>query len=224
MEWDSAVSEVKPHVVKIETPQGHGTGFLFIVSEETNYLGIATARHVIEHADKWQTPIRLRNQSNNTTQLYKEEDRVIVMDPRRDKDLAVILIRQGSLDLPSSPIKLLPPDVSLLVGSEVGWIGYPARFGLCFFSGRISGRMGTFGSHDFAYLIDGVAINGVSGGPVIVRHEDHEPRIVGSITAYYPNRATGEALPGLSLAQDVSSLHMVTQAIRSLEESHRTGD
>ena len=100
-------------------------------------------------------------------------------------------------------------------------MGYPASFELCFFSGRISGSIGLFGSDDHAYLIDGVAIDGVSGGPVVVKSEKWGTRIIGSISAYFANHTADETLPGLSIAQDVSHLHETVSAIKSIDEARR---
>jgi hypothetical protein len=88
----------------------------------------------------------------------------------------------------------------LPIGAEVGWLGFPAiaQYTLCFFSGNVS----AWQEWRNAYLIDGVAINGVSGGPVIYSTPTDGVQIVGCISAYRANRATGEALPGLSIAQD----------------------
>ena len=33
MNWDQVVKKVSSHVVKIETPSGHGTGFLFMYND-----------------------------------------------------------------------------------------------------------------------------------------------------------------------------------------------
>jgi hypothetical protein len=59
MNWDEVVERVAPSIVKIETPRGHGTGFLCFYNEAKNLCGIATAHHVVEHADNWQEPIRI---------------------------------------------------------------------------------------------------------------------------------------------------------------------
>lgn len=72
-----------------------------------------------------------------------------------------------------------------------------------------------------AYLIDGVAINGVSGGPVIYSTQADGVQIVGSISAYSANRATGETLPGLSVAQDVSHFQEIASRVRSIDEANR---
>ena len=40
------------------------------------------------------------------------------------------------------------------------------------------------------------------------------------MSAYYVNRATGEALPGLLSAQDVSHFHGVADSIRNIDEAN----
>ena len=202
MNWNELVEKVAPSIVKIETPSGHGTGFLCFYNETKTMLGIATAHHVVSHAEQWQQPIRISHYHTQTTIFLKESDRIIWSD--ENKDSAIILVFSGNLQLPENPIPLLPTDNRLPIGVEVGWLGYPAMaaYTLCFFSGNISAWQ------DFrnAYLVDGVAINGVSGGPVIYSHPTDGVQIVGSISAYRANRATGEALPGLSIAQERFSL------------------
>ena len=217
MNWDEIVEKVMPSIVKIETPAGHGTGFLCLYNERRNLCGIATAHHVVSHADQWQQPIRINHYSSSTTVFVKESDRVIWVDSNRDS--AVLLVDVGELQFPESPIPLLPIEKRLPIGVEVGWLGYPAivENTLCFFSGNVSAWQ------DFrnAYLIDGVAINGVSGGPVIYSTPTDGVQIVGSISAYRANRATGEALPGLSIAQDVSHFQHIVSRIRSIDEANR---
>lgn len=122
-----------------------------------------------------------------------------------ERDSAVILVPVQKLQLPKDVIPLRPTSDRLPIAEEVGWLGYPApaSYTLCFFSGNVS----AWQEFRHAYLIDGVAINGVSGGPVISSTSTEGVQIVGTISAYIANRATGEALPGLSVAQDVSNLH-----------------
>lgn len=217
MDWTELVDKVTPSIVKIETPRGHGTGFLCFYNDSRTLLGIATAHHVISHAEKWQEPIRISHYVSSTSTFLKETDRVIW--PDEDKDSAILLVKVGDLNLPQNPIPLLPIDNRLPIGVEVGWLGYPAiaQFTLCFFSGNVSARQ-EFRS---AYLIDGVAINGVSGGPVIYSHATDGVHIVGSISAYRANRATGETLPGLSVAQDVSHFQNSFSQVRSIDEANR---
>jgi hypothetical protein len=217
MNWNEIVDKVMPSLVKIETPMGHGTGFLCLYNEARNLCGIATAHHVVSHADQWKQPIRINHYASMTTAFVKEEERVIWGDVNRDS--AVLLMSVGELELPKDPIPLLPIERRLPIGVEVGWLGYPAiaQNTLCFFAGNVSAWQ------DFrsAYLIDGVAINGVSGGPVIYSTPTEGVQIVGSISAYRANRATGEVLPGLSIAQDVSHFQDSASRVRSIDEGNR---
>ena len=230
MDWYEFIDEVSPSVVKIETPAGHGTGFICHYSQNETLMAIATAKHVIEYADYWQQPIRLL--SNKGSLLLQEHERVIFQADSQDS--AMILTTKGpDLAPPDDLIPLLPLGDQLVVGVEVGWIGYPAipvigNPGQHFFSGKIS----AFNDHDKSYFIDGVAINGVSGGPVFCEMWDEEPResqilhketqIIGSIAAYIPNRATGEVFPGLSVAGDLTQLHEMVQRFKNLQEAQKT--
>ena len=143
--------------------------------------------------------------------------RAILTNPATDS--AVILFESGILEFPGDLIQLRQIESRLNIGAEVGWLGYPAiePYSLCFFSGNVSARRDDLKS----YLIDGVAINGVSGGPVINSTVADGVQFVGVMTAYRANRATGEALPGLSIAQDVSHFHGVIQHVRSIDEANR---
>jgi hypothetical protein len=52
MSWDLAVKTVAPHIVRIETPNGYGTGFLAFWNHDRSWCGIATAAHVVKHAKR----------------------------------------------------------------------------------------------------------------------------------------------------------------------------
>jgi hypothetical protein len=174
-EWFHFTDQLAPSVVKIETPTGTGTGFLCAYNEAKTIAAIATAHHVVEDADKWQQPIRIRAGENNI--LLLESDRVIWPDKAKATDSAVIIASSAKLNilqLPENPIPLLPGDKHLKVGVEVAWLGYPGigPQTLCFFSGKISAWQPTQGR----YLIDGVATHGVSGGPVFFQANDAEVR------------------------------------------------
>jgi hypothetical protein len=215
MHWNTIVEKVSPYVVKIETPGGHGTGFLCLHNDDKTFFGIATAAHVVRYADDWQQPLRLHHHSSSDVAFLKEDQRVIWLDDATDS--AVILVESNHLGLPETAIPLLPMTTPLEIGAEVGWLGFPAvaPSSLCFFSGNISARQ----EWRHAYLIDGVAINGVSGGPVMFSTDADGVQIVGSISAYVSNRATGEALPGLAIARDVSYLHDSISKLKSIDEA-----
>lgn len=218
MSWDKAIKIIEPHVVKIETPNGHGTGFLAFYNYDGAWCGIATAAHVVSHADEWQEPIRIRNGASAAPKFLKADERVIYVD--RSNDSAVVLFLKNELQLPESPIALLPMDQPCGIGSDIGWLGYPAiePTTLCFFSGTVSARQPS----KKAYLVDGVAIHGVSGGPVFhcVDPDAERVTIIGCVSAYQANRVTGEALPGLLKAQDVSHFHAIAGHIRSIDEAN----
>ncbi len=215
MSWNEVVERVTPYIVKVETPAGHGTGFLCLYNQDKSLYGIATALHVVSHADDWQEAIRLRHFPSGTSVFLKEPGRHIFCDQRTDS--AVIVAAPDSIQLPGDTLPLLPTESSLPIGTEVGWLGFPgiAEFTLCFFSGNISARQ----DWRHAYLIDGVAINGVSGGPVFFLREPEGVQIIGTLSAYVSNRATGDTLPGLSIARDVSHFHDTISQIRSLDEA-----
>lgn len=217
MNWDQIVQKVTPHIVKIETQSGHGSGFLFMYNDNKSWCGIATAAHVLYQADKWKQPIQIFHSESNQTLFLQANERVITID--WETDSAVLLFNKVELPLPQDLIPLLPSSSPLNIGLEVGWLGFPAieSFTLCFFSGIISARQ------DFrkAYLIDGVAINGVSGGPVLYSTGTEGIQFIGTVNAYKANRVTGEALPGLLIAQDVSHFHGVLQHVRSIDEANK---
>lgn len=183
MNWDQVVQKVTPYIVKIETPTGYGTGFLSFYNSDKSWCGIATAAHVVSDADEWQKPIRIRHQGSDSALFLQPNERVIYINWNTDS--AVVLFLKGKLQLPEVPIALFPVGASLGIGVEVGWLGFPAieSYTLCFFSGIVSARQ----EQRKAYFIDGVAINGVSGGPVLFLTETEGVQIVGSVSQYRVN-------------------------------------
>jgi hypothetical protein len=217
MNWDSIIQKVSPYIVKIETPSGSGTGFLCAFNENRTLCGIATALHVVSEADEWQQPIKIHSHDFKHHIFLKESERVIYTDWKTDS--AVILLATGELEFPNTLIPLRPMETPISIGVEVGWLGYPSiePWTLCFFSGSVSARR----EDRSAYLIDGVAINGVSGGPVIFSSGTDGAQFVGVVSAYHANRQRGDALPGLLVAQDVSHFHQIVQHLRSRDEAQK---
>jgi len=123
--------------------------------------------------------------------MFKESDRVIFTN--WETDSAVILIPKPDFPFPEKIIDLFPTTDVIKLGSEVGWLGFPSiePFTLCFFAGCISARRNN------TYLIDGVSINGVSGGPVLYVPDATNIQIIGIISFYRANRLPGDTLPGL---------------------------
>jgi hypothetical protein len=180
-DWHHAVDSLGSRVVRIATPVGTGSGFILSWQSKTGLCAVATAAHVIDHASYWEQPIRLDQIQTGKTCLLRQEHRAIFSDPKRDT--AVIVLESNQLDVPSGELEFIPDGKHLKVGNEVGWLGFPSITpSLCFFSGRIS----AYRQEEQAYLIDGVAINGVSGG-VVFFLGDEEPVVVGVVSAYVPN-------------------------------------
>jgi hypothetical protein len=69
------------------------------------------------------------------------------------------------------------------------------------------------------YLVDGVAINGVSGGPAFRGEDDGTVSLIGVLSAYIPNRATGETLPGLAVVASVAEFHQMVASFKSFDEA-----
>jgi hypothetical protein len=202
--------------LKFQPLAGYGTGFLTFYNHDNAWCGIATAAHVVSHADEWQQPIRITHQQSNQPAFRKEDERVILLD--QPTDSAIVLCLKGELQLPEVPIALRPMGDPCGLGIDVGWLGFPAiePSALCFFAGTISARL----ESKSAYLIDGVAINGVSGGPVFHCPDSDHVQVIGCISAYHANRVTGETLPGLLRAQDVSHFHGVAETVRNIDEAN----
>ena len=210
VEWYEIVDVVAPHVVRIWTPQGSGTGFLVSISKNTPMCAVATAAHVIAHAHYWEEPIRIEHQSSGKTLILRQADRAMYVE--NEKDTAAIVFERGDLILPSEVLSLAPKAKYFKSGVEIGWLGYPAmpKASLCFFSGRISAWI----QEDDAYLVDGVAINGVSGGPAF-----RGDTLAGVVSAYIPNRNTGEVLPGLAVVRGVGQFHEVADSFKTLDDA-----
>ncbi|HZP61147.1 MAG TPA: serine protease [Opitutaceae bacterium] len=214
LHWAEATERVGKYTFMIRTPQGHGSGFL-ITTRKTGLCGIATAWHVVQHADEWSLPIKILHHATGKEMLLKEEDRYIYR--RSDRDVALIIFSPQGLDsLPIDQLELAPQNKSLRQGLSVGWLGFPALRPslLCFFEGKVS----AWDEATDSYLIDGVAINGVSGGPVF-RSFGSFTNILGCVSAYIPNRSTGESLPGLCVVQSITPFHGFLENIKSIEEA-----
>ncbi len=136
--WSQAVEIIAPHVMRIATPQGSGTGFLISNGHNNAVCGIATAAHVVDHAHYWEEPIRIDHVSSGKSVVVRRQERAVFLDEGRDT--AAILFNRGDLPIPTDPLPLAPKDMFLKVGNKIGWLGFPAipAASLCFFSGDIS--------------------------------------------------------------------------------------
>ena len=228
-QWDQAVQRVTPYMFNISTPKGAGTGWIVGMSRTSDFCAIATAAHVIDHARQWEFPIRLRHADSDRGVLLQHSDCRFHVDDR--SDTAAIILERAVLPIGIDDAEkyeswmqgvpqLIQQGAPLLPGAEIGWLGYPAVVSrdphICFFSGRVS----SYDLRSRQYLVDGVAINGVSGGPAFcLRGSELEG--IGVVTAYIPNLAapSSGALPGVAAVQDVSEFYSIVQEFRNLDES-----
>lgn len=214
IDWSDVVDYVAPYIVKISTPVASGSGFLLSSQSKTNICVIATAAHVVDHAHYWEEPIRIDHPYSGKSLLVRQHQRALFVDPARDT--GALVIERGDIPFPEVPLELLPADKYLRVGNEIGWLGFPVIASqMCFFSGRIS----AWREDHKSYLVDGVAINGVSGGPAFCWFDGPAPMILGVISAYISNRQSLGTLPGLAVATDVSHFHEVLPEFASIDEA-----
>jgi hypothetical protein len=128
-----------------------------------------------------------------------------------DSALVTIPTKQR-LHTPDDLLALYPVESMLPRGATVGWMGFPGLVHphLCFFQGVVSGHL----ENPPVYLIDGVAINGVSGGPAV----DDRGQLVGFVTAYMPNEVeVGVTLPGLMILTPINLVRLWMQEIVGAE-------
>lgn len=219
-QWYEKLGSITQYVFEISTPGGRGTGFQIFVNSE-GFCGVATALHVIDHALEWDEPIKIiHHQSGRSLVLKAGDDRAIL--PHPDQDLAFIFFHKKTLPIKDSPASLIEPQTNIVQGVEMGWLGFPSvapPHGMCFFAGHVSAYLKAIGS----YLVDGVVINGVSGGPAFfIDESSNEIKVCGVITAYMPNRAYGDSLPGLSIVRDVEPYREELERLKSIPEAEKT--
>lgn len=215
LSWQGAVDVVKPHVVKIVTPQGSGTGFLIAHAKSKNLCGVATAAHVVSHAHYWEELVRVEHYDSGQSVILRPASRAILID--EEKDTGAIIFNKEGIPFSDTVLSLIPEKRFARVGGELGWLGFPAiaPANLCFFAGRVS----CWDQVHLSYLIDGVAINGVSGGPVF--HTDGKTGVfvIGVVSAYIPSQTMAGPLPGLCVVRDVSQFQNLIPTFKSLDEA-----
>ncbi len=218
MEMYEAIDMIRPHVFTISTPNGSGTGWLVSLSKNTALCAVATAAHGVDYSHYWELPIRQVYIDSGKNILLRAQDRAVQL--KGGLDTTAIVFNRNELVLPEETLNLIEPGYYMKQGVEIGWLGFPAIYkaGLCFFSGRVSNYV----EEDNRYFVDGVAINGVSGGPAF-RCITDSPELVGVVSAYVANRATGETLPGVAVVvQDVIQFHGIAERFKNLDDAKAT--
>lgn len=220
--WHEAMHLIGNRALKISTPRGYGSGFYMGAFGENDEVGaVATARHVIKDADDWGEPIKLFHMETGQETLLP----AMIDGTKRpiftfgESDLAVIIFKiPQDWHLPPNHINKIASTKHIVEGVEVGWFGFPVIKDdkLCFFHGYVSSYLDSEG----VYLVDGVSINGVSGGPLFtIDPENNNPIIAGVVSSYFPNLSTGQPLPGMSVFTSISPAVPILDALKNLHDA-----
>jgi hypothetical protein len=212
--WALAAERVSRVLFRIETDTKAGTAFAILWAEDPSKHGFATlfatANHIV--ADyKQGSPLSLTSADGSSTLDTQACTLTVIPPSSGDYDIALIsATSERSILPPSYLVPLLSHDLYAPRGAQLGWLGFPSIVWpeLCFFQGSLSGYL----SEPYAYLVDGVAINGVSGGPAF----NNEGTVFGVVQSYIPNRPTKElTLPGLMAVVPIASLdHWISSSLK----------
>jgi hypothetical protein len=193
--WDVVVDQVMKAVFRVNA--GENTGTCFLVSLGTNhekteaFAMFATAWHVLESLQGSSAEIEIIS-ADNSKMFSSETHRMGFFRIGTTFDAALIMVEVGSELSQGNLLPITPLEDQLARGAEIGWLGFPGLFEAepCFFIGVISGYL----NNPPTYLVDGVAVNGVSGGPAF----DDRAHLIGLVSSYIPNKVDeATTLPGL---------------------------
>jgi len=215
--WHAVADQIRPYILRIQTRQKVGTGFICRKIPQAQLTVIITAGHVVDDCDHSSDPISFLHVSSGSLGLYQPGH--WRKFHAKTGDHAVIIIKGSENFLPDQELGTLDDSVFVKQGREVGWFGFPRIFPttLCFFSGIIAAYQEEKG----IYIIDGSGIHGLSGGPVFHNNLDRTS-IIGILTEYHPNFTDTGPFPGLVVAHDLSFLKEPLEQVKTFEDAvHR---
>ena len=205
MPWHQVVERVQKCVYRVYA--GPYAGSSFVLSLGTTKEGEAfalhvTAWHVLEDIVGTGEDIRLVSADRKVSFDNKSTSIEFMSLGDTVFDTALVMVKTGKpLFAETDLLPILPYDAMLARGAEIGWLGFPGLVEpeLCFFHGFVSGYL----NDPPTYLVDGVAINGVSGGPAF----DNRAHLIGLVSAYIPNQVDDETtLPGLMTLVPINAI------------------
>ncbi|MFA5874633.1 MAG: trypsin-like peptidase domain-containing protein [Anaerolineales bacterium] len=204
--WDEVVDRVVKSLYRVYAGQSAGTCFLVslgLTHDKTHaYAIFATAWHVVKDMVDSTDDIQLVSADKQKTFSSRTDLISFAALGNSLYDTALIIAKTGDPIVSQSDLlPILPTDSMLARGAEIGWLGFPGVVEPepCFFHGYISGYL----RNPPTYLVDGVAINGVSGGPAI----DNRAHLIGLVSAYLPNRLDKTTtLPGMTALIPINAI------------------
>lgn len=206
LRWDQVVDRVSKSVFRLYAGSSAGTGFLVGLGRDPesgdSFATIATAWHVLETLPSNTDELEIVSVDRKTI-FSSAADKIgfyPLGDTRYDTGL-IVLQTKAPLLAEKELLPLFPHDHVLARGADIGWLGFPGitEPELCFFHGYVSGYL----NDPPTYLVDGVAINGVSGGPAF----DNRAHVIGLVSAYVPNRVDQTTtLPGLMTLVPINAI------------------
>jgi hypothetical protein len=225
LRWDEVVDRVSKSVFRLYAGPSGGTGFLIGLGRDLqsgdSFATLATAWHVLEALPGSTDELEIVSVDRKTV-FSSAADQIgfyPLGDTRYDTGL-IVLRTKAPLVEESDLLPLFPHDYVLARGANIGWLGFPGitEPELCFFHGYVSGYL----NDPPTYLVDGVAINGVSGGPAF----DNRAHVIGLVSAYVPNRVDQTTtLPGLMTLVPINAIRYWMEhriGARVLKKTDRT--
>ena len=207
--WEERIPDVEKLVYQVHAGSSIGTAFaISITISGPPGTTLVTAWHVVKDVVDTDDPLEfVRHDGTLLSSLMDGPAKIYPIGPPEcDTALIQILTREPLHKLDEMPA--IPLETQLPRGARIGWLGFPGLVfpELCFFEGVVSGHL----EEPPIYLIDGVAINGVSGGPAF----DQTKLVVGLVSAYVPNqRGEGVTLPGLLIVVPLNLVRLWMQEI-----------
>ena len=201
--WPADATKVEKCLFRVYAGNTLGTCFLLSLAdpeENTHYGMFATAWHVLKDL-KIKEDIRLVSADKERKLDNKNASIDFVRLGEEAYDTGLIIVKSAENIMEETNLLPIPQkEVMLAKGAEIGRMGFPGSVEPepCFFHGYISGYLDA----SPRYLVDGVAIHGVSGGPAF----DNRGQIIGLVSAYLPNQRNNKTLPGLSMLVPINSI------------------
>jgi hypothetical protein len=205
------IPRIEPLVYQVHAGKALGTAFVISITgpvDGSRNAMFVTAWHVVKDVVQTHDPLDLARRDGTLLSTLTTGPAAVypIGPPECDTALICAPMREPLVDpaaLPAMPLQTMLPR-----GAEVGWLGFPGLVypELCFFRGVVSG----YREPPPIYLIDGVAINGVSGGPAF----DRTGLLAGFVSAYVPNQVSGgNTLPGLMILTPLNLVRLWMQEI-----------